>query len=163
MVVESVSSGVPLHSHYINSVAFCHDSGLHTRMLEMYNIGRTQESSVNELTKPISRLIPFGINAIADSKDNNVIALANRGGKDAYVYRYFDNDQQRVQSAWFRWTMLGTMVYHCIMDDVYWYISMGTSSSQGIPEDERDVVTLQRIDLKDELATAFVRGQVLTI
>ena len=140
-----------------NSVAFMHDSGLNTRMLEMYDIGRTQEASVNELTKPVSRLIPFGINAVADSKDNNIIALSNIDSNDVYVYRYFDNDRERVQSAWFRWKMLGKMIYHCIMDDVYWYISIGQSSSQ--VNNQADIVSLQRIDLKDELATAFVRDK----
>ena len=128
-------------------------------MLEMYNIGRTQEANVNDLTKPIPRYLPFGINSIADSKDNNIIALTVEGSQDVWVYRYFDNDQQRQQSAWFRWTTLGKMLYQCIMDDVYWYVSVGTSSSAGIPVDERDIVSLQRIDLKDELATAFVRDK----
>jgi hypothetical protein len=142
-----------------NSVGFLSDAGLNSKLMEIYNIGRSSEASANELSKPVSRLVPFGINAIADSKDNNIIALANRGGKDVWVYRYFDNDQQRQQSAWFRWTTLGTMLYHCIMDDVYWYVSIGTSSSVGIPEEDRDIVSLQRIDLKDELATAFVEDK----
>ena len=86
-------------------------------MLEMYNIGRTQEANVNDLTKPIPRYLPFGINSIADSKDNNIIALTVEGSQDVWVYRYFDNDQQRQQSAWFRWTTLGKMLYQCIMDD----------------------------------------------
>ena len=145
-----------------NSIAFLHESGLHTTMLEMYNIGRTQEANVNDLTKPIPRYLPFGINSIADSKDNNIIALTVEGSQDVWVYRYFDNDQQRQQSAWFRWTTLGKMLYQCIMDDVYWYVSVGTSSSAGIPDDERDIVSLQRIDLKDELATAFVEINLLT-
>ena len=144
-----------------NSIAFLHESGLHTTMLEMYNIGRTQEANVNDLTKPIPRYLPFGINSIADSKDNNIIALTVEGSQDVWVYRYFDNDQERQQSAWFRWTTLGKMLYQCIMDDVYWYVSVGTSSSAGIPVDERDIVSLQRIDLKDELATAFVRDKFL--
>ena len=144
-----------------NSVGFLSDAGLNSKLMEIYNIGRTSEASANELSKPVSRLVPFGINAIADSKDNNIIALANRGGKDVWVYRYFDNDQQRQQSAWFRWRTLGNLLYHCIMDDVYWYISVGTSSSQGIPDDEKDIISLQRIDLKDELATAFVEDKYL--
>ena len=114
-----------------NSIAFLHDSGLHSTMLEMYNIGRAQEATVNDLTKPIPRYLPFGINSIADSKDNNIIALTVEGTQDVWVYRYFDDDQERKQSAWFRWTTLGKMLFQCIMDDVYWYVSIGTSSNKG--------------------------------
>lgn len=142
-----------------NTIAFLHDSGLHSTMLEMYNIGRSQNGNVNELTKPIPRYLPYGINSIATSKDNNIVALSRTGTNDVYVYRYFDNDQKRLQSAWFRWKTLGTMIYQCIMGDVFWYISIGRSSSASIPEEDRDIVSLQRIDLKDELATAFVQDQ----
>ena len=141
------------------TIGFTSNAGLNTKLMEMYNISRSSESSSNELTKPVSRLIPYGVNLLASSKDNNILALSNRNTKDVWVYRYFDNDQQRQQSSWFRWTMLGDLIYHCIMDDVYWSVSIGRSSSVGIPVDDREIVSLQRIDLKDELATAFVTDQ----
>ena len=159
---DNTTEGIVRGAHAFslgNSIGFLSDAGLNSKLMEIYNIGRAAEPNANELSKPVSRLVPFGINAIADSKDNNIVALANRGGQDVWVYRYFDNDQQRQQSAWFRWKTLGKLLYHCIMDDVYWYVSIGTSSSEGIPENERDIVSLQRIDLKDELATAFVEDK----
>ena len=158
LTVEGVVRGA--HAFSLgNSVGFLSDAGLNSKLMEIYNIGRAAEASANELSKPVSRLVPFGSNAIADSKDNNIIALSRRGTKDVWVYRYFDNDQQRQQSAWFRWKMLGRMLYHCIMDDVYWYVSRANTSSTGVPEDQKQIVSLQRIDLKDELATAFVSDQ----
>ena len=96
-----------------------HESGLNSTFLEMYNIGRSQEATVNELTKPVPRLLPFGINSIASSKDNNIICLTVEDSQDVYVYRYFDDDQKRKQSAWFRWSALGRMKFQCIMADVY--------------------------------------------
>tara|TARA_R110002012_G_scaffold320412_1_gene543995 strand:+ start:575 stop:4150 length:3576 start_codon:yes stop_codon:yes gene_type:complete len=147
-------NGVPVFS-LGTSVGFLADSGLNSRLLEMFNIGQNAEASVNELTKPVSKLIPYGVNILADSKDNNLIALGNKGSRDVWLYRYFDNDQRRVQSAWFKWTLPAPLAYHCIMDDVYWSISYSKSDSiinQGKPA----IVSLQRIDLKDELATAFV-------
>ena len=67
--------------------------------------------------------------------------MSKRGDRDVWVYRYFDNDQQRfaecmvqVANAWSN----GVSLHH---DDVYWSISIGTSSSQGIPEEDRDIVS----------------------
>jgi hypothetical protein len=142
------------------SVGFLADSGLNSRLLEMFNIGQNAEASVNELTKPVSKLIPFGVNLLADSKDNNLIALGNKGSKEVWVYRYFDNDQSRVQSAWFKWELPAKLAYHCIMDDVYWSVTYSKSDSV-INEDYGNITSLQRIDLKDELATAFVYDKYL--
>ena len=146
------SRGVPVFS-LGTSVGFLSDSGLNSRLIEMFNIGQDAEASINELTKPVSRLLPYAVNLLADSKDNNLVVLGKRGSKDLWVYRYFDNDQRRVQSAWFKWRLPSELIYHCIMDDVYWHVSVGTSSSPTVTE---PIISLQRIDLKDELATAFV-------
>ena len=152
-------NGVPVFS-LGTSVGFLADSGLNSRLLEMFNIGQNAEASVNELTKPISKLIPFGVNLLADSKDNNLVALGNKGSKDVWVYRYFDNDKARVQSAWFKWTLPAKLAYHCIMDDVYWSITYSQSDS-AVNEGYGNITSLQRIDLKDELATAFVYDKYL--
>ena len=147
-------NGVPVFS-LGTSVGFLADSGLNSRLIEMFNIGQNAEASVNELTKPVSKLVPYGINLLADSKDNNIIALAKHNSKEVWVYRYFDNDQTRVQSAWFKWELPAPLAYHCIMDDVYWSVSYSFSDSN-INVGKPAIVSLQRIDLKDELATAFV-------
>ena len=152
-------NGVPVFS-LGTSIGFLADSGLNSRLIEMFNIGQNAEASVNELTKPVSKLIPYGINLLADSKDNNLIVLGNKAKKDVWVYRYFDNDQRRVQSAWFKWTLPAQLAYHCIMDDVYWSVTYSRSDS-AVNADKPPIVSLQRIDLKDELATAFVYDKYL--
>ena len=152
-------NGVPVFS-LGTSVGFLADSGLNSRLIEMFNIGQNAEASVNELTKPVSKLVPYGINLLADSKDNNLIVLGNRAFKDVWVYRYFDNDQRRVQSAWFKWTLPAPLAYHCIMDDVYWSVTYSRSDS-AVNAGKPPIVSLQRIDLKDELATAFVYDKYL--
>ena len=154
----NVYRGAPVFSMG-TTVGFTSNAGLNTRVLEMVDISGRGEASVNELTKPVSRLIPYGVNLLTCSKDNQFLALSNRDTKNLWVYRYFDNDKERVQSAWFRWTMLGDMIYMAIMDDVLWTVSIGQSSSQG--NNQANIVSLQRIDLKDELATAFVEDKYI--
>lgn len=148
-------SGDPVFS-LGTTVGFTQKAGLHTSVLELTNVSRDKESTTQELSKPISKLIPVGTNLITNSNDNNLLVLSKENTNDLWLYRYFQNDQNRVQSAWFKWKTLGKMIYHCVMGDVYWYVSIARSSSVGIPEEDRDIVSLQRIDLKDELATAFV-------
>ena len=152
-------NGVPVFS-LGTSVGFLADSGLNSRLIEMFNIGQSAEASVNELSKPVSRLVPYGINLLADTKDNNLIVLGKKSQKEVWLYRYFDNDQRRVQSAWFKWTLPAQLAYHCIMDDVYWTVTYSRSDS-AINQGKPPIISLQRIDIKDQLATAFVYDKYL--
>ena len=34
-----------------------------------------------------------------------------------YGYRYFDQITERRLAAWFKWTLTGTIQYHCMQDD----------------------------------------------
>ena len=43
-------------------------------------------------------------------------------------YKWFEQQQKRVQSAWFRWTLPNNVVYHVILDDVY-YAVLNTGST----------------------------------
>ena len=45
-----------------------------------------------------------------------------------YGYRYFDQIRERKLASWFRWTLPGTIKYHCMQDDaLYVVLENGTS------------------------------------
>ena len=128
-------------------------AGLSTRVLELLNVSRDKESSINELSKPVSTLMPYYIDLVTNSNDNDILVLGKRDDKNLWLYRYFNNDRDRVQSAWFRWEMSSYSLYNVVMDDVLYTVGWETSDSPGVGE----IVSLMMVDLKDELATALCR------
>ena len=50
------------------------------------------------------------------------------GTKDVYGYRYFNTGNERLQSAWFKWELSDNLLYHVIMDDIYYAVLDGTGN-----------------------------------
>lgn len=102
------------------SIAFLNNGGNYTRMFEMTTINRDTEPQLIEQSKLVSKLIPLDYDLIAESKENNFIALASKTSNELWIYRYFNTGEKRIQSAWVNWDLAGDVLYHCLMDDVYY-------------------------------------------
>ena len=132
------------------TVGFLNNAGMNARFFELTNIRREGEAEVLEQSKPISERLPADMNLLADSKENNLMMAGTFGLREVWGYRYFNSGEKRIQSAWFRWELTGDLVYHCIMDDVYYAVL------HNITESGKVVVTLQRFDLKNTKWTEIV-------
>lgn len=133
------------------TVGFFSDGLKNSRFFE---ISQARPSSTDaiviEQSRVIAESLPKGLDAVADSKENNMLLIGSIGTKDVWGYRWFQDGERRLQSAWFHWKLSGTLLYHCIMQDTYFAVLSDFSSSPGVGQ----VVSLQRFDLKDSIWTA---------
>ena len=120
------------------SIAFLNNGGNYTRMFEMTTVNRDTEPQLIEQSKLVSKLIPIDYDLIAESKENNFIALASDLSNELWIYRYFNTGDKRIQSAWVNWDLAGDVLYHCLMDDVY-YAALQFAD---------DTIILQSIDIR---------------
>ena len=136
------------------TVGFISNAGQHSRFFEMVNISRDQEAEVLEPTKIISDLIPKDLNLLAHSKENTVLLAGEYLKRELWVWRYFNDGVERKQSAWVRWELTGDLVYHTIIDDVMFIVVR--NFFENVDTNGWEVVTMQRIDLKESLWTSIV-------
>ena len=131
--------------HMGQTVGFLNDAGYKSRFFELVP-SRDLDYQAIETTKPVDQLVPSNINLIADSKDDNMLALATKEDDDraVWIYRYFNQGDQRVQSAWFRWKLSGDILYHAIIDDTYYAVLSVNTGNDTTPK----IATLQAFDLK---------------
>ena len=116
-----------------------------TRFHEMAGIQRNGEPQVLEQTKIISKLFPDDITLVAESTENSMVLFGSLNKNEVWGYKYYTQGEQRIQSAWFRWELPGTVTFHCMMDDVYYAILKNGS-----------VYTLQSFDIKKATDTLMV-------
>ena len=116
-----------------------------TRFHEMAGVQRNGEPQVLEQTKIISKLFPDDITLVAESTENQMVLFASVNKNEVWGYKYYTQGDQRIQSAWFRWELPGTVTFHCMMDDVYYAILKNGS-----------VYTLQSFDIKKATDTLMV-------
>ena len=149
--------------HMGQTVGFLNDAGYRSRFFELIP-SRDFDYQAVETSKPVDQLIPSNVSLIADSKDDNMLALAvkqdtsgtvEEGAENptltlddtsrfVWIYRYFTQGDRRIQSAWFKWKLTGNILYQGIMDDKYYAVLTIATGDATTPY----VVTLQSFDLK---------------
>lgn len=154
------------------TVGFLNDAGYRSRYFELIP-SRDYDYDAFETSKPVDQLIPSGLNLIADSKDDNIVALAYKqstagtvaegaenptltfddGARFVWMYRYFKQGERRIQSSWFKWKLSGNILYHAIMDDKYYAVLAIATGDTTTPY----VVTLQSFDLRIDRQSYLVQ------
>jgi len=126
------------------TVGFINSTAKNTRFYEIANINTQQQPTVVEQSKVVGKQFPTNISLTAESTENDTLLFAvdstlNTGTNEVWGYRWFEQGQRREQAAWFRWEMPNTVIYHVIMDDVYYAILKPSAQNK---------YTLERFDLK---------------
>jgi len=99
------------------TVGFLDNAGKFSRFFEMAQIQREGEPEVIEQSAVVARLFEKDLKLISNSRENSVIFFSEEGTSTLYGYRYFDSIRERKLASWFRWTLTGTIQYHCMQDD----------------------------------------------
>lgn len=90
-------------------VYFCGDQAGSTVVWEYTRIDDGDTLSAAEITAHVPSLIPAGIKKLVAA--GNLKALfALTGGRDVYAYQFYWNGNEKVQSAWRKWTFGGDVV-----------------------------------------------------
>ena len=99
------------------TIGFLDNAGKFSRFFEMTQIQREGEPEVIEQSAVVSRLFEKDLKLISNSRENSVIFFSEEGTSTLYGYRYFDSIRERKLASWFKWTLTGTIQYHCMQDD----------------------------------------------
>ena len=105
------------------TVGFLDTAGTYSRFFEMFDVKREGEPQIIDQTKVVSKLIPNSVNLISNSRENSTIFLAEKGSPDIFLYRYVVAGSERIQTAWFKWTLPFNLAYTFVLDDNLYLIS----------------------------------------
>lgn len=120
------------------NVGFFSDTGLYSRFYEMVDITVDRDPEVVEQSKSAGSLLPQNLELIANSIENDLIFACERESNEIWCYKYFNTGEKRALSSWFRWNMLGEVLYHTIIKDSYYVVL----------KDENGNVQLVRADIR---------------
>jgi hypothetical protein len=80
---------------------------------EYYLDKQLESADYDEVTAHVPAYIPSGIQRMVASTDLDTVIVTTSGDPTAfYVYKYFYNGQEKLQSAWYRWTFPGVTRIH---------------------------------------------------
>ena len=99
------------------TIGFLDNAGKFSRFYEMTRILREGEPQVVEQSAVVSRLFEKDLKTISNSRENQIVLFSEDNSSTLYGYRYFNQIEERSLASWFRWTLPGTIKYHCMQDD----------------------------------------------
>ena len=112
------------------TVGFLDNAGKNSRFFEMAQVQREGEPQVIEQSAVVSRLFENDLKLISNSRENSLILFSEDDQSTLYGYKYFDQITERKLAAWFRWTLPGTIKYHCMQDDALFVVIENGSSRE---------------------------------
>jgi len=107
------------------TVAFTNTGGASFRFFQLDDIEATGEPNATELSKVVQLRLPDTLVSIAQSGEGNLILFANEDTgrqNEVWGYRYYDVNNERKQSAWFRWELPGDILFHTVMRETYYAV-----------------------------------------
>jgi hypothetical protein len=112
------------------TLGFLDNAGKFSRFFEMAQVQREGEPQVIEQSAVVSRLFEKDLKLISNSRENSAIFFSEEGTSTLYGYRYFDQITERRLASWFKWTLTGTIQYHCMQDDNLFVVVRNNSKDQ---------------------------------
>jgi len=132
------------------TIGFLNSTAREARFYEVSNVTTRNEPDVQEQSKIIAEKFPQNITNVTSSTENNLLLFAvdstlHTASNEVWGYKWYQAGDQRAQSAWFRWTLPNTVVFHTILDDQY-YAVLNTGSTY----------TLEKFDIKLTSGTPMI-------
>ena len=112
------------------TIGFLDNAGKFSRFFEMTQVQREGEPVLIEQSAVVSKLFEKDLKLISNSRENSVIFFSEEGTNTLYGYRYFDQITERKLASWFKWTLTGTIQYHCMQDDNLYVVVRNNNKDQ---------------------------------
>jgi hypothetical protein len=62
------------------------------------------------VTTTVSELIPSSVDSMIASPALSMISIGEQGTNTLYQYKFYDSEEERVQSTWYKWEMTGNLL-----------------------------------------------------
>jgi hypothetical protein len=112
------------------TIGFLDNAGKFSRFFEMAQVQREGEPLLIEQSAVVSKLFEKDLKLISNSRENSVIFFSEEDTSTLYGYRYFDQVTERKLAAWFKWTVTGSIQYHCMQDDFLFVVVRNNGKDQ---------------------------------
>jgi len=91
------------------SVLFTSNVSAYARAFEATILDDATPPNIIEQTRVVPEFLPKDITKSTNSAAIGITTYGKKGDSTVYHYKYYNTGQQREQSAWYSWTLTGTM------------------------------------------------------
>jgi len=93
-----------------------------TRAFEIFTRGQRENPSVNESSKLVPEWIPRTITRTTGSSQNGLWIGSGNTSKILYLFRFFEQGDERVLSSWVKWVLPSNVIHTAIQNDILYVL-----------------------------------------
>lgn len=101
-----------------------------SRVFEIFTRGQRETPTVTETTKIVPEWIPQTITESTGSAQNGLWVASGRTSKNMYLYRFYEQGDERPLSAWVKWLLPANVIHTAIQSDILYVLTSGTEGYQ---------------------------------
>ena len=110
------------------SVMFTSNVSAYTRAFEATIVDDDIPPKVIEQTRVVPEYIPKDITMSTGSSAIGIVSFGTKNSSEIYHYKYYDSGERRDQSAWYSWTVQGTVQHMLYTGGSYWTVTLQGST-----------------------------------
>jgi hypothetical protein len=96
------------------------------RAFEIFTRGQRETPTVTETTKIVPEWMPQTITDASGSAQNGLWVASGRTSKNVYLYRFYDQGEERIMASWVRWLLPSNVIHTAIQNDILYVLTSGT-------------------------------------
>ena len=105
-----------------STIGYIDNSNKYSRFMEMASVARETEAAIVNTSEVVPTLLPKNLDLIANSRENGIVLLGKTNSDEVIGYRYLNQGENRIQSAWFKWKHNNSIKWHFIVNDEYFFL-----------------------------------------
>ena len=105
-----------------STIGYIDNSNKYSRFMEMASVARETEAAIVNTSEVVPTLLPKNLDLIANSRENGIVLLGQTNSDEVIGYRYLNQGENRIQSAWFKWKHNNSIKWHFIVNDEYFFL-----------------------------------------
>ena len=105
------------------SVMFTSNVSAYTRAYEATILDDDVPPRILEQTRVVPEFIPKDVTLTANSTSLGLVSFGKKGSSELFHYKYFDSGDRRDQSAWYSWTLTGTLQHMTYTAGSFWVVT----------------------------------------
>lgn len=95
------------------------------RAFEIFTRGQREAPTVTESSKIVPEWIPNTISNSVGSSQNGLWIGSGKTSPDIYMFRYYEEGEERKMASWIKWTLPDNVVHTAIQQDVLYVLTSG--------------------------------------
>lgn len=96
-----------------------------SRAFEIFTRGQRESPTVTESTKQVPEWMPNTLTRSIGNSQNGLWIGTTKSSNEAYLFRYYEEGEERKLAAWVRWQVSGNILHTVIESDVLYMLLSG--------------------------------------